>query len=244
MNDIETISPVLALAASGDTPRPSETMGLNESLQVQPDNGAPGTGLKDSAGTVFNREAHQIDVFGNPKKTDKGVFKKKTGNGARKNAGKPLSGNLVRGAQSKEAPTDQPATPVDQPSGSFVNPSTVGTPGESGAVDAVLVPLSALTPEQCQKTAKSVVNGATAIAKMTRGEHWGPTDMERTELIDSLARVWAEYNLPLLAPIVEFAIVLVTFLFNEDKRRQDMKKMWQWLIGKKPVTITDDEVKA
>lgn len=235
--DADTITPQEALALSGDVPKGSDTLGPTE-----PATAAAG-GLLDDDKQPFDPALHQVDAFGNPKRTAAGRWARKTGNGARKAAGKPLAGNLTKGAlplpKAEESPAEAPAGQPD-PSGFIAPPKAgesaqaAGQPAAGGdkVHDAELAPVE-LTPDECKATARAVINGSIGIARMTRGEHWTPDEAERSELIDSLSRIWAAYHLPRLGPVVEFAMVLISFIFNGEKRREDLKALWNWALGRK-----------
>lgn len=236
MTDAPTVDVAAAIAAAGDTPRPSDT--IASAATAAP---SPASGLLDNEHVAFDAALHQVDAYGNPKRTAAGRWAKKTGNGARVAQGKPIVGNLQRGASKKpaavgEQPAAPPASAPSSSGSSFVPPGQ--TAGQAGAVDAVPVDEAPrLTPEECRTTAEAIVNGATGIAKMAKGDHWEPDDRERTQLVDSVSRVWSAYHLPRLGPVLELVMVLVSFIFRGEKRKGDMRALWGYLIGKKPPTL-------
>jgi len=238
------------ILGSGDTPRPSDvttrssapTTSVNES-----------SGLLDREGTVFDRAKHQVDPFGNPKKTAKGTWAKKTGNGALRLQGRPMTGRLATGgrpaAEQPAAPAaaeqlEQPATTAPLEGGStFVPPrSPPPTAGQAGTVDGV--PLGAddaipLTAEEYRPTAQALAKGSLGIARMWRGDHWQATPGEESQLVDSLSRVWAAYQLPRLGPVFELLMVLVGFIAAKAERVGDTRKLWDWLLGKRKPALQD-----
>lgn len=227
----DTITPLAALAAAGDTPRASESLAGGTAAPVAD----PAAGLRDDEGTSFDPALHGRDAFGNPKKTAAGRWAKKTGNGARKAKGLPASGNLVKGAMPADEPGNGQETPP-APGGFNAPPSA----GESGAVDAeVMTGPAPLSPDEYRPTAKAIANGVCGAARMWRGEHWKPSDVERAELEDTITRLWVTYQLPRVGPIVELIVVLIGFAMNGEKRREDLAKLGRWLMGKKGVESID-----
>ncbi len=235
-DDVKTIDPLSAVAASGDTPRPSDL------AKSAPD---AGTGAEvDVDGVTFDPVRHAVDWNGLPKKKTNGQWYLKSGLGARKLAGKPIPTPHNKGKPTPQtAPRNDPGQSATLPGGStFVAPGAPqadshGTPGQAGTVDAVEVMAEPLTPDQCKATAQAITDGAIGMARMTRGEHWAASADERGQLIDCLSRLWALYNLPRLGPIVELMMLVVSFILNGEKRREDIGKLWNWSIGKKVVTI-------
>ncbi len=241
MSDVQEISPLAALAASGDTPRASDTMAKPDPASAAAPASAPG--MVDDAGIPFDRARHQVDAFDNPKRTSKGLWAKKTGNGARKLAGKPtVTNGLIRGA-SRPAPVQEvpPAAAAAPNVDTFVPPPPADGLPDDDAKDAIPAP-ELLTPEMCRATATGVTDGAIAIARMAGGDHWQASAVERNQLIDSLSRLWAVYNLPRFGPLVELVMVLVSFVVNGEKRREDLKRLWSWSMGKKRIENEPKEV--
>jgi len=258
IQDQQTISGVANVDArtilgSGDTPRPSDTTTRSSTATQQE---PTSSGLLDLDGTTFDRTRHQLDPFGNPKKTAKGVWAKKTGNGALRLQGRPMTGRLPPGGGRPKDPEPGPVAPAAAetsapsssgtlPGGSTFVPPRSSTPGMSGPVDGI--PLEGpvpLTEAEYQTTAKAVVEGALGMAKMARGDHWEATSAERSQLTESVARVWAAYQLPRLGPVVELLMILVGFIANQAKRAGDMRILWKWLLGKKSAPVLTDPAPA
>lgn len=242
--DQTTLPEVAATALlGGDVPRPSDTT-------APPAGGAPAAGLLDVNGVAWDRTKHQVDVFGNPKKTAKGAWAKITGNGARKAKGLAPSGNLVHGAMPVEPAAAAPAPAAPQAaaaSGSQLNPAPKADPAAAAGGDVRDAQLLGtgdqvpMSPEECVPTAEAIVDGSTGIAAMYDGEHWRPEPGERKQLVDALARLWAEYRLPRLGPVVSLVMILVAFIGRGEKRREAIQRLWQWATGKR---LERDQVEA
>ncbi len=236
-NDIQTIDPLAAVAASGDTPRPSDiATAANVNTAAAPE--------VDVDGVPFDPVKHAVDWNGQPKKKTNGQWYRKTGNGALKAAGKPLPPQNGPKGPKAAATTPEPGKPATLPGGStFVPPApsaaAQATPGQTAAVDAVPVVAEPLTPDQCKATAQAITDGAIGMARMTRGEHWAASADERSQLIECLSRLWALYNLPRFGPIVELMLLVVSFILNGEKRREDIKKLWDWALGRKSIAVSE-----
>src|SRR3990172_6520936 len=159
MPDPETIDIQTALAASGDTPRPSD-------LAAAPPDAA--LVVRDASGTPFDPAVHCIAMNGEPK------LRKADGLFARKPfikipaKGKPVTGKIKKTAQpaKPEKPVSQAAPtpePIPDPGGALPGGSTfippaptpaAPTPGETGTAESVVAPpIEPLMADQCKTTA-------------------------------------------------------------------------------------------
>ena len=146
------------------------------------------------------------------------------------------------------APVPQPA-PIVAPAAPVAAPIVTALPASMSIVapdapaPAPDAPAAAapLTEAECLIAAKAVTNGALAGARMWRGDHWRADQMEHTELVGSLARVWSHYGLPKVGPLVEWGLVVITFCMSAEQRRKDLAALWRWMLGKKtPAPVESD----
>ncbi len=238
MENTEVIDVKSAVEAGGDTPRPSQI--ATQAEQSGDMNQLGPAPIRDSAGIAFDPSIHCISMNGDPKirKTDGRFCVKPVIPPQKKKSGSPEKPKVSKPVQplASEIPVDGKL-----PGGStFVAPSAPDspTPGEVNGVDAVASPeMVKLTPDECRATAQAITDGAIGMARMIQGEHWQASADERNTLIDCMSRLWALYNLPRFGPIVELLMLLVSYVFNGEKRTADMKRLWNWSLGKKPVAI-------
>ena len=111
-------------------------------------------------------------------------------------------------------------------------------PAAAGA-DAGAPIASPLTEAECRIAAQSVTDGVLGVVIMWRGDHWRALPPETQRLVESLARVWSHYGLPRVGPIAEWLIAVGAFCISAEQRRADMRRMWDWLLGRRKPAVAE-----
>lgn len=175
---------------------------------------------RDRLGTVWDPAIHETPARLNKER----CWAKLRGNAARRAAGLPPSGvaaafRPIPAASAPEAPKPQPA--ADPPPTASQPPPAGMLGGEPPVVDGVPAPEGAppaRSLEDYAATAAGAVDGTFSAAQLVLGPAWELKPDERRGLIAATQRVCHHYQLPMVGPLLQLALVLLPVI---GRRRED-----------------------
>lgn len=180
---------------------------------------------RDRDGAAWDPAVHENP----PRRNEKGRWARLRGNAQRRAKGLPMAGiaalAIAKRAESRPDPAAPPAEPpkaVDPPpAASQAPPASIlageATPIRDGVPDAGPAP-GARPVEDYAGTAAGLVDGAFGAAQLSLGPAWLLKTDERRSLVDATQRVLHHYQVPVLGPLLELALVLIPVI---GRRRND-----------------------
>jgi hypothetical protein len=252
MTTIESAADVLG------TP-PDLPQGTPATPAAAPAPAAPPASTPDKAGQVWDARYHDPRQILNAH----GCWAKLRGNAARKAKGLPPSGATTgkafrpaapapeSGPTSPEvAPTAQPA-PDPAPTASQPPPPELTGAAPPPIRDGVPVGPEAMPEarplEAYQATAVGLVDGASTVAQLTMGNAWILKPEESRGLTGAVQRVLHHYQLPVVGPLVELALVLLPIIGrrrNDPQTRDVVGNVLAWFKRKGQPAPTVDPYRA
>lgn len=207
---------------------------------------APPPSTPDRAGQVWDRTYHEDP----PRLNAGGCWAKLRGNAARKAKGLPPSGATTGRAFRPAAPApesgpnpaavapDATQAPDPAPTASQPPPPELTGAGQPPIRDGVPVgpePMGmpeARPLEAYAATAAGMVDGSATVAQLTMGDAWILKSDERRGLVDAVQRVLHHYQLPVVGPLLELALVLLPIIGrrrNDPQTRDVVGKVLSWV---------------
>jgi hypothetical protein len=191
--------------------------------------------VPDPDGTVWDAALHEDP----PRYNAQGRWARRRGNAIRKAKGLPPTGVSAGKAYVAKPAAAPPPPPAAAPPPSASTPPPPELTDGPPVLDAVPDGIAPPPPldqgqrplEAYASTAAGLVDGAATVAQLTMGNAWILKADERRGLVDASQRVLHHYQLPVVGPLLELALVLLPIIGrrrNDPETRQVMGNLLAW----------------
>lgn len=197
---------------------------------------APTSAEVDARGVPFDPAQHERSF--RTSGPDKGCWKRKRGNGARKAAGEPPAGAVG----SFLARPAGKASAEGSPAGEAASGASSSGPAPAGdqVHEGQVIQPGVRTPEDYEATAEGLAQAAFGIAAMTFGDAWKADRSELDAWREQLKRTFAAYQLPVLGPLLGLVVLAIRSIskrWTDPATRSKVERIRLWLVPAKAAPI-------